>query len=66
MALLLAVLQTRALVILQHAVFAAEVAGAEAAVPDDALGRFLAVFERAADLLGRHAAADRGCEGQGR
>lgn len=40
---------------LQHAMLAAEVAGAEAAVADDALCCVLAVFEVAADLLGRPA-----------
>ena len=43
---------------LQHPVPAAEVAGAEAAVPYDPLRRVFAVFEAAADLL-RRAAADR-------
>lgn len=57
MALLLAVLEALALVVLEHAVLAAVVPAAEAAVTDDTLRRVLAVLERAADLLGRHAAA---------
>jgi hypothetical protein len=46
-------------------VLAAEVAGAEAAVTDDALRRVAAVLETAADLLGS-AAADRQREVDGR
>lgn len=61
MALLLAVLQAFALVVLEHAVLAAVVAAAEAAVADNGLCAILAVLEGAADLLGRHAAA----QGQG-
>ena len=56
-ALLLAVLEPLALVVLEQAVLAAVVARAEAAVADDALGGVLALLERAADLLGGHAAA---------
>lgn len=41
---------------LEHAVLAAEVALAEAAVADDALRRVAAVLEVAADLFGRAAA----------
>ena len=41
---------------LEHAVLAAEVAGAEAAVADDALRGVAAVLETAADLLGSAAA----------
>lgn len=37
----------------QHAMFAAEVAVAEAAVSDDALGEFTAFFEAAAGFPGR-------------
>lgn len=55
MALLLAVLEALALMVLEHAVLAAVVPAAEAAVADDALRRVLALLERAADLLGRHA-----------
>lgn len=58
-ALLLAVLQSLALVVFQHAVLAAVVTTAEAAVADDRLRFVLAVLERAADLLGRHSAAQR-------
>ena len=54
--LLLAILQPRAVVRLQHAVLAAEVSLTEAAVSDNPLGCVLAVFEPAADLLGRAAA----------
>lgn len=49
---------------LEHAVFAAEVALAEAAVADDALGGVAAVLEAAAELLGR-AAEEREREVQG-
>lgn len=49
---------------LQHAVLAAEVAGAEAAVADNALRGVAAVLEAAADLLGA-AAADGLCEVDG-
>ena len=54
--LLLAVLQSWAAMRLQHAVLAAEVAGAEAAIADDALRCVAAVLEAAADLLGTAAA----------
>ncbi len=50
MALFLAVLQPTALVILQHAMFAAELALAERAVADDPLSLILAILERAANL----------------
>jgi len=66
MTLLLAILQTAALMVLQHPVLAAEMSGAEAAISDDALGGVLAVFEGAADLLGGHAASYRCCEFEGR
>ena len=58
-ALLLTVLEALALVVLEQAVLAAEVAVAEAAVADDALGGVLALLVAAADLLRRHAAAQR-------
>lgn len=54
--LLLAVLQARAAVRLQHPVLAAEMAIAEAAVADDPLRRVAAVFETTADLFGTSAA----------
>jgi hypothetical protein len=54
--LLLAVLEPRAAVRLQHAVLATEMARAEAAVADDALRGVAAVLEAAADLLGPAAA----------
>lgn len=60
-ALLLAVLQAGALVVLQHSVLAAVVAIAEAAVTDNSLSRILAVLERASDLLGRHSTSKRQC-----
>jgi hypothetical protein len=63
-ALLLAVLEALAPVVLEQAVLAAEMAGAEAAVADDALGGVLALLEGAADLLGRHAATERQCHVQ--
>lgn len=65
MALLLAVLQTLALVVLEHAVLAAVVTGTEATVADNGLGAILAVLEGAADLLGRHATAQGKGEVQG-
>ena len=65
MAFLLAVLEALALVVLKHAVLAAVVAAAEAAVADNGLGTVLAVLEGAADLLGRHAAAQRQGQVQG-
>ena len=42
--------------IFQHSVLAAEMACAEAAVADDALGGVFAVFVGAADFFGWHAA----------
>lgn len=45
---------------LQHAVLAAEVAGAKAAVADNALRCVAAVLEAAADLLGAAAADGQG------
>lgn len=59
MALLLAVLQPAAFVVLQHAVFPAVVAVAKTAVADDALCRFFAVLVRTADFPSRHTAAER-------
>ena len=44
--------------IFQHAVLGAEVAGAEAAVSDNALSRILALFEGAADFLGGQPASE--------
>ncbi|KAK2803661.1 hypothetical protein FQN50_006877 [Emmonsiellopsis sp. PD_5] len=52
MALLLAILQSAAGVRFQHAMLAAKVAVAEAAVTDDALCEFLALLEAAAGLPG--------------
>lgn len=52
--MLLAVLQSRALVVLEQTVLATVVSLAEAAVTDDALCWFLAFLECAAELLGRH------------
>lgn len=49
-----AVFETAAGVGLEHTVFLAEVAVAEVAVADDALGGFLAVLEVAARLARRH------------
>ena len=57
MALLLAVLQPLALVVLQQAVLPAKVSAAEPAVADDALRGVFAIFVAAADLLGGHPAA---------
>lgn len=65
MALLLAILQALALVVLEHAVLAAMVTGAESTVTDNGLGAILAVLEGAADLLGGHAAAQGEGEVQG-
>lgn len=65
MALLLAILQALALVVLEHAVLAAVVTGAESTVTDNGLGAILAVLEGAADLLGGHAAAQGEGEVQG-
>jgi len=64
--LLLAVFQAIALVVLQQAVLATVVPVAESAVADDSLGSLLAVLVGAADLLGRHAAAEWHGEVQGR
>lgn len=66
MTLLLTVLQPAALVILQHAMLAAEMPLAEGAVAHDALRPVLAVLEGALHLLGRHAAADGQRHVQGR
>lgn len=52
--LLLAVLETRAGMSLQHAMLRAVVTTAEAAVSDDALSGFLALLEVATRLAGRH------------
>jgi len=66
MALLLAVLQSVALVVLEHTVLGAVVAAAEAAVADNGLCAILAVLEGAADLLRGHAPAQGQCHVQGR
>ena len=66
MALLLAVLQALALVILEHAVLTAMMASTEAAVADYGLGAVFAVLEGAANLLWGHAAAERECEVESR
>jgi hypothetical protein len=58
-ALLLAVLETLALVVFEQPMLSAEVAGAEAAVADDALCCVAALLETAPYLLGRHSAAQR-------
>jgi len=50
-------------VALEHTVLATKVSIAEAAVSDNALGRVLAVFELAADLLGC-SASQRKCQMQ--
>ena len=50
--LLLAVLEACAVVRFQHAVLAAEVAGAKAAVADDTLRGVTALLEAASDLFG--------------
>lgn len=65
-ALLLAVLQSLALVILEHAMTAAVPALAEAAVTDNGLCAVLAVLEGTTDLLWGHAAAERECEVESR
>lgn len=57
-AFLLTVLKPTALMILEHAMFAAELALAEGTISDDALRRIFTVFEGTADLLGS-AATDR-------
>lgn len=54
MGLLLAVFQAAALVIFQQTVLATEVAIAECAVSNDALGSLSAVLGVATELLGRH------------
>lgn len=51
MTLLLAVLQSTTLVIFQHAMLPAELALAEGAVADNALGLIFAVLECTSDLL---------------
>jgi len=58
MTLLLAILQTRTFVVLQHPMLAAVVARAEPTVPYYPLCCIFAVFEAAADLLGRHTATE--------
>lgn len=58
--LLLAVLETRAIVALQHAVFAAKVSRTKPAVTHNPLSGVLAVLEVAADLLGGAAAQGQG------
>lgn len=58
MALLLAILQPRTLMVLQHAMLPAEVSLAETAIPDDALRALFAGVEGAFYFLGRHATAD--------
>lgn len=50
--LLLAILQPRAIMTLQHAMLAAKVPAAESAVSYDSLRGVFAVFETAADFLG--------------
>ena len=65
MTLLLAVLEPTTPMILQHAMFATEMALTEAAIAHDALRRVLAVLEVASYLLGRHAAAHGEGEVQG-
>lgn len=57
MAFLLAVFQTGAFMILQHAMFAAEMSVAKTTVADDALRRFFAVFVSTSDFPRRHAPA---------
>ena len=66
MALLLTVLQPTTLMILQHAMLAAEMALAERAIAHDPLGAVFAVLEGAFQLLGRHAAPDGQGHVQGR
>lgn len=61
MALLFAVLQAVALVVLEHAVLGAVVAAAEAAVADNGLCTIPAVFEGTADLFRRHASPQGEC-----
>lgn len=58
MTLLLTILQSRTLMILQHAMLATEMALTEGAVADDALRAFSAVFESAFYFFRRHAASD--------
>ena len=50
--------------VLQHTVLPAMMSTAEPTVPHDRLRPFLAVFERALQLLRRHAAAHGRCERQ--
>jgi hypothetical protein len=57
MAFLLAIFQTGAFMILQHAMFAAEMSVAKTTVADDALRRFFAVFVTTSDFPRRHAPA---------
>lgn len=57
MTLLLTILQPLAPMVLQQPVLPAEMPRTKPAVPDDALRRVPALLERAAYLLGRHAAA---------
>lgn len=59
MTLLLAIFQPGTFVILQHAMFAAVVPVAEAAVADDALGGFSTVLVPASNLARGHATAQR-------
>lgn len=59
MTFFLTVLETAALMVLQHTVFPAETTLAEGAVTHDPLRRLLTVLVRAADLLGRYAASQR-------
>ena len=66
MALLLTILQTLALVVLQHAVLTAVMTAAEPAVADNRLCTVFAILERAADLLGRHSTAKWQCHVQSR
>ncbi len=58
MPLPLTILQPATLMILQHAMFPTIMPVAKTAIPDDALGPLLAVFEGAADFLGGHAAEE--------
>lgn len=64
-ALLFAVLEPIALVVLQHAVLTAVVTATEPAVTDNALCGVLAVLERASDFLGGHSTAEWQCHVQG-
>lgn len=58
MALLLAILQPGTLMVLQHAMFAAEMALTKTAIAENALRAFFAGIEAAFCFLGGHAAAD--------